>query len=260
MIQAVTTPAGQAEFARRLAGKPYFEAVMGTPRALFGNCPASGWRFYLLPGCAALSLRGGTATLCGALPGGPAGEEAAEELQGFLHFLGVDRLLCETMPLTVWKPQPALPLWELARGRQLPLPAAPDTALTLEEHPAMLPVSRLVFADSEAEQEEFYSMACTAIAHGVGACHALLYRGQPVCTVGSYARSDSEAYMAAGVTAPDWRGRGLAGWLIVRLANRLAQERTVRFASEPSLTDFYRRLGFARVGFIENYTQDWNQP
>ncbi len=58
---------------------------MGTQCALFGSHPASGWQFYLLPGTGVLSLRGGTANLCGALPPGEAGEEAAEELQGFLR-------------------------------------------------------------------------------------------------------------------------------------------------------------------------------
>ena len=95
MIQAVTTPAQQAEFIRRIAGKPYFAATMGTHCALFSAHPASGWQFYLLPGQAALALRGGTATLCGALPAGEAGEEAVEELQGFLCFMGADRLLRE---------------------------------------------------------------------------------------------------------------------------------------------------------------------
>ena len=46
MIQSVTTPAQRAEFLRRIAGKPYFEAVLGTHLALFGRCPKDangGW-------------------------------------------------------------------------------------------------------------------------------------------------------------------------------------------------------------------------
>ena len=50
MIQAITTPQQQAEYRRRIAGKPYFESVLGTHLALFGAHPASGWMFYLLPG------------------------------------------------------------------------------------------------------------------------------------------------------------------------------------------------------------------
>lgn len=251
MIQAVTTPAQRDEFACRIAGKPYFAATMGTHCTLFGAHPATGWSFYLLPGTAALALRGGTASLCGRLPVGEEGIEAEEELQGFLRFLGVDRLLSERAPLAGWQAVPTLHLFVLPRGEQLPLSSQPPCGLRLDDHPAMLPVSRLVFPDSEAEREQFYAEACTALTHGLGQCVALLDGETPVCTVGSYASSDEEAYMAAGVTAPAWRGRGLAGWLIPVLANRLAAERTVRFACAPELAPFYTRLGFTRCGEIQ---------
>lgn len=257
MIQAVTNSAHRAEFARRLAGKPFFEATMGTRCALFGAHPASGWNFYLLPETAVLALRSGTATLCGALPAGEAGEEATEELGGFLRFLQADRLLSEQQALDGWQRATPLLLWELPQGRALPVPPAPPAELQLEEHPAMLPVSRLVFPDSVAEQEQFYSQACTSIAHGVGCCHALVDQGKPVCTVGCYEQSRTEAYLSAGVTAPDWRGRGLAGWLIVRLANQMASRRTVRFVSAPALQGFYTRLGFTRAGTIQQFTRKW---
>lgn len=257
MIQAVTTPAHRMEFARRLAGKPYFEATMGTHCALFSAHPGSGWSFYLLPGNGALALRGGTATLCGQLPAGEAGEEATEELQGFLHFLQVDRLLSEQQTLDGWQPAEPLLLWELPQGKTLPPPPGPPSELEFTDLPSMLPVSRLVFPNSEAEQEQFYSLACTSIAHGVGCCRALLDQGTPVCTVGCYEQSEREAYMAAGVTAPEWRGRGLAGWLIVRLANELAAKRTVRFASALALQTFYTRLGFVQAGTIRQTTREW---
>lgn len=257
MIQAVTTSEHRAEFARRIAGKPYFEATMGTHCALFSAHPGSGWSFYLLPGNGALALRGGTATLCGKLPAGEAEEEVAEELQGFLHFLRVDRLLSEQQALDGWQQAEPLLLWELPKGKELLLPPTPPAELVFTDHPSMMPVSRLVFPDSEAEQEQFYSLACTSIAHGVGCCRALLDHGTPVCTVGCYEQSDGEAYMAAGVTAPEWRGRGLAGWLIVGLANALAAERPVRFASVPALQGFYRHLGFVQAGTIQQTTRKW---
>ena len=122
----------------------------------------------------------------------------------------------------------------------------------------MLPVSRLVFADSDAEADEFYSAACTALAHGVGTCRALLHNGRPVCTVGCYEQSDTESYMAAGVTDPAWQGRGLARYLIVGLANELTAERAVRFACFPALCGFYAQLGFLQIGKIQHYTTDWN--
>jgi GNAT superfamily N-acetyltransferase len=122
----------------------------------------------------------------------------------------------------------------------------------------MLPVSRLVFAESDAEADEFYSAACTALAHGVGTCRALLHNGRPVCTVGCYEQSDTESYMAAGVTDPAWQGRGLARYLIVGLANELTVERAVRFACFPALCGFYAQLGFLQIGKIQHYTTDWN--
>lgn len=169
MIQSASTPELQTEYLRRIAHKPYFEATLGTHLHLFGNHPASGWAFYLLPGSAVLELRGGSAVLCGALPGGEAGEDAREELTGFLRFLHADTLRTEH-PLTLpgWQPAAPLTLWELPKGRTLPLPPAPPAELVPDKAPSMLPVSRLVFAESDAEADEFYSAACTALAHGVG--------------------------------------------------------------------------------------------
>ena len=212
MIQSASTSALRAEYLRRLADKPYFAANLGTHLNLFGQHPASGWAFYLLPGSAVLELRGGSAVLCGELPGGDAGGDAREELR----------------------------------------------ELMLDKAPSMLPISRLVFPDSDAEADEFYSTACTALAHGVGNCRALLHGRKPVCTVGCYEASHAECYMAAGVTDPAWRGRGLARWLIVSLANELAADRTVRFACFPELCDFYAQLGFLQIGKIQHYSTDWN--
>ena len=258
MIQSVTTPAQWAEFLRRIAGKPYFEAVLGTHLALFGAHPASGWVFYLLPGTAVLELRGGSGVLCGVLPGGEEGETAREELSGFLRFLHANTLRTEQpLALDGWRPAAPLTLWELPQGRALPQPPAPPAELVFDKAPSMLPVSRLVFADSDAEADEFYSAACTALAHGVGQCRALLHGSRPVCTVGCYEQSENESYMAAGVTAPDWQGRGLARWLIVGLANELAARRTVRFACFPELCGFYSQLGFIQNGEIQYYTTDW---
>ena len=95
-----------------------------------------------------------------------------------------------------------------------------------------------------------------ALRHGIS--RALLHNGRPVCTVGCYEQSDTESYMAAGVTDPAWQGRGLARYLIVGLANELTAERTVRFACFPALCGFYAQLGFLQIGKIQHYTTDWN--
>ncbi len=259
MIQSAAAPVLQTEYLCRIAGKPYFEAVLGTHLRLFAQHPASGWSFYLLPGSAVLELRGGSAVLCGELPGGEAGEDAREELNGLLRFLHADTLRTERpLALDHWQPAAPLTLWELSHGRALPLPPAYPAELVRDTAPSMLPVSRLVFAENDAEADEFYSTACTALAHGIGACRALLQDGCPVCTVGCYEQSSAESYMAAGVTDPAWQGRGLARWLIVDLANELAADRAVRFACFPELCGFYEQLGFLQIGEIQHYTTDWN--
>ena len=126
MIQSASTSALRAEYLRRLADKPYFAANLGTHLNLFGQHPASGWAFYLLPGSAVLELRGGSAVLCGELPGGDAGGDAREELRGFLQFLHADTLRSEhPLALDGWRLAAPLALWELPRGRTLPLPPAP---------------------------------------------------------------------------------------------------------------------------------------
>ena len=259
MIQSVSTAEDKTEFLRRIAHKPYFESALGTHLHLFGSHPASGWAFYLLPGSAVLELRGGSAVLCGALPGGEAGEDAREELTGLSPLSArrhpANRAPADPARLAACRAADAV---GAAKG---PCPAAapaPPAELVPDKAPSMLPVSRLVFAESDAEADEFYSAACTALAHGVGTCRALLHNGRPVCTVGCYEQSDTESYMAAGVTDPAWQGRGLARYLIVGLANELTAERAVRFACFPALCGFYAQLGFLQIGKIQHYTTDWN--
>ena len=81
----------------------------------------------------------------------------------------------------------------------------------LDKAPSMLPISRLVFPDSDAEADEFYSTACTALAHGVGNCRALLHGRKPVCTVGCYEASLPNATWPQVLPTPpggagDWPG------------------------------------------------------
>ena len=126
MIQSASTSALRAEYLRRLADKPYFAANLGTHLNLFGRHPASRWAFYLLPGSAVLELRGGSAVLCGELPGGDAGGDAREELRGFLQFLHADTLRSEhPLALDGWRPAAPLALWELPRGHAAPAASAP---------------------------------------------------------------------------------------------------------------------------------------
>ena len=237
MIQAVTTPTHRREFARRLAGKPYFEATMGTACTLFGEHPASGWRFYLLPGTGALSLRGGTATLCGRLPAGPAGEEAEEELQGFLRFLRVDRLISEPAAPDGWQMTEPLLLWELPQGERLPLPPPPSQELYLETQPSMI-------AGQPSGISPQYGGAGRFLFHRLYGADP--WNGRLLCPDG---RSE-DAGVHGGQLRPQYAGSlyvrrcdsaGLAGQGTGRLAHRAAGQ----YPGGPSHGAFCLRAGFA---------------
>ena len=255
MIRAVETQADADEFCRRIAGKPFFAPAMGNHLALFWGNHGSTEGFYLLPGNAALQTRGRSATLCGALPD----PGTVEELTAFFRFTGVERVTCEQPVPHGWPLRRTLHHFGLAAGEQLPLPPTPPPIaggrITLDRAPAMTAVSEQLFPDEQAEQARFYSVACTAIAHGIGRCYALRDAGGGIVTsVGCYDRWGGEAYMSAGETIAALRGQGLGGWLIVRLANELAAAGDrVSFLCEESRLHFYRRLGFIQNEEFNQY-------
>ena len=146
MIQSASTSALRAEYLRRLADKPYFAANLGTHLNLFGQHPASGWAFYLLPGSAVLELRGGSAVLCGELPGGDAGGDAREELRGFLQFLHADTLRSEhPLARAVVRRAAGMDAPEVTNFRALP-----GNGLTAELDGQKLAGGSLAFAQSLA--------------------------------------------------------------------------------------------------------------
>ncbi|MDD4849501.1 MAG: GNAT family N-acetyltransferase [Gemmiger sp.] len=246
MIEAVTTPTQQAAFGAAIQGVGYFQAVQGTALALWGNNPGAPIKLYLAGG-AALTLSGRRAQLCGTPPDW-------EELAGFLRFAGVERLLSACPPPANWVENQRFYRYTLGPGQSLPLPPPPPAHLVLDQHPAMAPVAALIFATESAQQEYFYTVACTAINHGIGCCWALLQDGRPVATVGCYERWNGEAYMAAGETLPALRGQGLGGWLIPALANRLAGAGDrVSFLCGAERRHFYDRCGFIQNGYYIEY-------
>ena len=107
----------------------------------------------------------------------------------------------------------------------------------------MLPVSRLVFAESDAEADEFYSAACTALAHGGGHLPRAAAQRQTRLH-GRLLRAErpARAYMAAGVTdAANGGAGGWRGWLIAGLANELtaAERDGAGSPACPALRGFY---------------------
>ena len=182
MIQAVTTPQQQAEYCRRIAGKPYFASVLGTHLRIVRRAP--GQRVDVLPA----ARHGGAGTArrqrrCCAVACPTARTHARN-----------CRASCDSCTSTAcgantrwpaaygntWQSGKPLTLWTLPQGRALPLPKPPARkwGLTLDTAPSMLPISRLVFSESDAEADEFYSTACTALAHGYGTCRGPAVRWQ----------------------------------------------------------------------------------
>lgn len=253
MIRAVQTEADAREFAARIHGQFYFRSAMGMRLALFGQKPGSGWRFCLTDS-GALMLRGSSAQLCGACRN----DGEREELAAFLRFSGVETLLCreEDHSLPGWgEPRPRMGFC-LSKGKSLPgnpvlvdadtFPDAPPAGMQLEFSPSMWEISRLLFADQE-EQERFYSDSCTVAAHGMGNTWALRAPdGALAATVSCCADFAGEAYVAAGMTAPDWRGRGLGAWLIAAMLSDKARTADAVLLCEPALCGFYERMGLHR--------------
>lgn len=256
VITRVTTPAQKAAFAAAICGKPHFGAVMGTDLALWADNPGAPVQLYLAYG-AALTVGGRRAQLCGDLPD----RDAWQQLVDFLRFCGVERLLCAKPCLPHCQPGERLNLYELPMGARLPAPPLPplvaDGTLVLSTTPPMGAVAALLFPGTgqgaQADRDYFYSVACTAINHGIGCCRALLRGGVPVTTVGCYEKAGGQAYMAAGVTAQELRGQGLGGWLIASLANELAAAgNRVAFLCADNRCHFYERLGFTHSGALYN--------
>ena len=105
---------------------------------VFGPLPGSGWQFYTSGEGEtpfALGVRGQTALL--------AGPADAEELAGFLGFLGVCRLRAAGMAPEGWTLRRRYSRMLLPVGEQLPRRELP-AAFVLQEHPAVSQVTEFL--------------------------------------------------------------------------------------------------------------------
>ena len=246
MIAAVSTPAQKAAFLSAIRGRPYFHALLRRDLALWADNPGAPTKLFVLPG-GALTISGRSAQLCGV-------PEDGEELAAFLRFAGVERVTCSD-PMPGWMQRQTLFLYALAPGERLSVGKPPE-GLLWRDDPSVMELARRLFPEDAARAEAFYSETCTALAHGYARVAALYdASGRQVSTVGAYAMTDGEAYMAMGETAAELRGRGIGGWLIAEFANRLSTEGwQVTFLCEQKRRHFYDRLGFACTGRYEQYT------
>lgn len=243
MIQAVTDAAQKQTFLQTVEGVPYFQALLGRDAALWTGNPGAPSRLFTLPG-GALALSGRSAQLCCE----KGTEPDWEELALFLQFAGVKRLTMNTCPPETWPLRRDLDLYTLAPGGHLEPPPLLE-GLTIDRSPSMQAISEELFPGEPEQQEHFYSESCTALNHGYARVLAVRDgAGEMICTVGAYAICNGEAYMAAGETREELRGRGIGGHLIATMANELAAEGyTVTFLCEEKRRHFYDRLGFVHT-------------
>ena len=103
--------------------------------------------------------------------------------------------------------------------------------------------------------EDFYAECCTRRNHGLARMWvAREAGGKPVSTVSAWAVWQGRAYMAMGLTVPECRGKGLAGWLIPAMARQLLEEgQAAEFLCRPALVPFYTRLGMKQAGNCFKY-------
>lgn len=232
MISQVTTPAQQEKFREMVRGRICLEAMMETALTLFGEKPAAGFQFFLSRE-GALMIQGSLATA--------AGKFDPEELDSFLGFLGISRLMGEKLCLPGWEKKETL---TACRGMG-PALEGPPAGTRLVTRPSLMEFSRLVLEEeSSQEQENFYAQSCIRVNHNMGRCWALSREEKLVCGVSVSGMTDQWAYLTQGYTRPEFRGQGLGGWLIAALGNRMMQEgKTPCLLCLPSRKAFYKRLG-----------------
>lgn len=232
MISQVTTPAQQEKFREMVRDRICLEPMMETALNLFGEKPAAGFQFFLSRE-GALMIQGSLATA--------AGKFDPEELDSFLGFLGISRLMGEKLCLSGWEKKETL---TACRGMG-PALEEPPAGTRLVTRPSLMEFSRLVLeGKSSEEQENFYAQSCIRVNHNMGRCWALSQEEKLVCGVSVSGMTDQWAYLTQGYTRPEFRGQGLGGWLIAALGNRMMQEgKTPCLLCLPPRKAFYKRLG-----------------
>lgn len=239
MIAAVSTLEQKQRFLAAARREPLLHALLGRDLMLWADNPGAPVRLFLA-GQAALSLTDDFAWMVG-IPDDP------EELAFFLRFAGIRRL--QTMSdLSGW---PELQLggqdtvFYLGAGQRLPQPPLP-MGFTLDENVRVADAARLLFPVQSGYRDGFYSRTSTAVNHGLARLWGMRDdRGLLMANMGADALFEGQAYLSLLHTDPSCRCRGLGGWLVVTMANALADAGwNSSFFCEPHNLLFYRRLGF----------------
>lgn len=241
MIAQVTQDIYARWYDQACSGRPFFGCLLPVQRQLLGKASAGFFagEHLAVDASGALVMAAGTAD--------------PEELASFLAFLDKHQYLTDGTVPAGWHEGQTVRLYTLPPENCLPLPPRPADAVW-NENPSAFGVARLMFAESE-RQDDFYSELCTKRNHGMAQVYTLEADGKILSTAGAYALYDGQAYLACVKTRPDCRGRGLAGWLVIDTANRLARQGwQVVLLARPDRFSFYEKLGFVCQQELTIYT------
>lgn len=244
MIAQVTNETYANWYQKACAGKPYFGCVLPVQLELFGK--ASGC--YFAGEEIAIDANGGKVIASGTTD--------PEELASFLAFLDKHELLTDGTAPAGWHVKEQLHLFTLAAHNSLPLQPQPE-GLELNEMPSPFLVADFLFKDAPEKLPDFYSQLCTKRNHAKAVVWTLEQAGKIVSTAGIYALENGQAYLACAETIESRRGQGIGGWLILRLANTLAQQGwNVTLLAKQERMHFYTRLGFTHHAEYSVYTDE----
>jgi GNAT superfamily N-acetyltransferase len=165
---------------------------------------------------------------------------------------------------TVWVPDVDRGSAELLAGRGHLLDAAPRAmAMEMGDLPAESPgppgiepgpIEPLIAAELN---DRAYGYGEDGFRAGLSGPTAIRWRGayageEPVCCVGTIEVGD-DCCVTGVATPPEYRGRGIASWLMLRALAEARKEGalTASLQATKAGAPIYERLGFADFGFIE---------
>lgn len=201
-------------------------------------------KFYLTESGAVLKISGRRATLCGQ-PKSPA---EAEELQTFLQFLNVDRIMALNWHPKNWQvldkalvmqrpPHVLLPNFAPPKGFDEEVPV--DEVLKVLE-------STNGRMEPEGVREGFWVDFHIRRNHGYSKVGGVWKNRTLVSTAGAYALVGKQAYIACVETVPHWRHQGYASALVSWLCGALPSH-NLALLCQGRLQGFYAKFGFEKT-------------
>lgn len=213
---------------------PILGAQLAIEWALRQQNPLLPYRFYLVGSSAVLETTPTGAVVCGAV-------EEADELQLYVDFLNIDKLLTSGWVPHGWDTSPLCAMTKAGGGNTPSLPAGFDRSPSVTEVMQVLQSSAPLAP--AAYRDNFYAALCTRLNHGYASLVGIRDSGTLVSTAGAYCIAPWEVCLSGVETAPAHRGKGYAATLVQWLGTQY-HGRSVTLLCEAAMCPFYERLGF----------------